>query len=517
MANAGLGAPNAALPRDRFAWCGDSIGYWADRRPTATAVTDATGAALTYRELREALGPAQAALAKQGLRPGDRLLILCENGIAAALSIFAAQRLRAWAVPLNARLSAREVDAVIAHCGPRLVLTTDAVSPDAAAHGRRLGAVCVPAFARFGACLAKGPVPGAPEPTSEDPRSQVAALIYTSGTTGEPKGVMLTHDNLNFIAGRSSEMRRLTPADRVYAVLPVSHVFGLASVLNGTLYQGAQLDLVPRFDAEALARALAEDGITIFQGVPQMYGRLAALAGPNGRLAAPRLRYISSGGAPLDLGLKARVEALWGLRLHNGYGLTETSPTVTTTRIESPAQDDSTGPALPDVGLRIVGPDGSVAPPGQVGEIEVRGRLVMKGYYRAPEQTAAAMTRDGYFRSGDLGRLDERGNLYVVGRAKEVIIRSGFNVYPAEVESVLADHPDVAVAAVLGRKAADGNEEVVAFVQARPGRAVDVAALRAHAAARLAPYKRPGSYRVVAELPAAATGKLLKHRLKDLL
>ena len=510
-------ASEAALPRDSFAWCGDSIGYWAERRPGATALTDATGAALTYRELDAALGAAQSALAEQGLQPGDRLLVLCENAIAAALSIFAAQRLRAWAVPLNARHAPREIDAVIAHSGPRLIVTTDAVSPEAAAQGSRLGAFAVPAFARFGASLTKGPAPGAAEPLSQDPRAQVAALIYTSGTTGEPKGVMLTHDNLNFIAGRSSEMRRLTPSDRIYAVLPVSHVFGLASVLNGTLYQGAQLDLVPRFDAEALARALAEDGITIFQGVPQMYGRLLGLAETRGGLPAPSLRYISCGGAPLDPGLKTRVEALWGLPLHNGYGLTETSPTVTTTQIDAPAADDSTGPPLPDVELRIADPEGAVAPTGEVGEIQVRGRLVMKGYYRAPQQSAAVMTGDGYLRSGDLGRVDARGHLYVVGRAKELIIRSGFNVYPPEVEGVLAAHPDVAVAAVLGRKTADGNEEVIAFLQPRPGRTIDLAALGAHAAALLAPYKRPSGYRVMQELPTAATGKLLKHKLSDLL
>ena len=507
----------AALPRDSFTWCGESIGYWAARQPDAPALADSTGQVLSYRALEQAIEATAAALAERGLGPGERLAILCENGIAAALAIFAAQRLRAWAVPLNARLSAREVEVILAHCAPRLVVTTDAVSPEAAAHGTRLGAATVPELERFGARLAEGSVPGAAAPVSDESKAQVAALIYTSGTTGRPKAVMLSHDNLTFIAGRSSELRRLTPADRVYAVLPVSHVFGLASVLMGTLYQGARLDLVPRFEAGAVARALAEDGITIFQGVPQMYARLLALAEARGGLAAPRLRYLSSGGAPLDLGLKARVEALWGLSLHNGYGLSETSPTVTMTEIDAPVADESTGPPIPDAELRIAGPDGKPAAPGEVGEIEVCGRLVMQGYYRAPEDTAAVMTRDGFLRSGDLGRLDARGHLYVVGRAKELIIRSGFNVYPPEVEGVLTAHPDVALAAVLGRKSEDGNEEVVAFLQAKPGRAIDLAALRAHAAERLAPYKRPSDYRVLPELPAAATGKLLKHKLREVL
>ncbi len=497
----------AALPRDRFAWCGDSIAYWARRSPDVVAISDPEGS-LTYHALDEAIGGTAAALSAHGLRAGDRLLILCENSIAAALAIFAAQRLRAWAVPLNARLSAREVDAIVEHCGPRLIVTTQDASREVEAHAP---------FGDFTASIVAGPAPRAPEPVSGDPKAQVAALIYTTGTTGKPKGVMLTHDNLMFIAGRSSEMRRLAPADRVYAVLPVSHVFGLASVLNGTLYQGARLDLVPRFEAEAAARAFAEDGITIFQGVPQMYARLATLAEARGGLPAPALRYISSGGAPLDLGLKNRVEALWGLALHNGYGLTETSPTATTTLIDAPAQDQSTGPAIPDVELRIARSDGAPAAPGEVGGIEVRGRLVMKGYYRAAAETAAAITPDGFLKSGDLGRLDARGHLYVVGRAKELIIRSGFNVYPPEVEGVLTAFPDVAVAAVLGRKTSDSNEEVVAFLQPKPGREIDLTELRAHLAERLAPYKRPSDYRVMSDLPVAATGKLLKHKLRELL
>lgn len=472
--------------------------------------------ALTYAELKNAVLRAADDLAERGLDSGDRLLVLCENSVATAVAIFAAQRLRAWAVPLNARLSAAEVDAVIAHCTPRLIITTDAVSEDAAAHGRRLEARPAPTSVWFGASIAER-IAGEREPRSEDPKQQVAALIYTSGTTGQPKGVMLTHDNLLFIAGRSSELRRLTPDDRIYAVLPVSHVFGLASVLNGSLYQGSRLDLVPRFDAEAVAHAFAKDGITVFQGVPQMYARLVTLAASRGGLEAPRLRYLSSGGAPLDVGLKRRVEVLWGLTLHNGYGLTETSPTVSTTRIEWPADDDSTGPAIPDVEMRITGPGGEPVGPSEVGEIEVRGRLVMKGYYRAPGETAAVLKPDGFLKSGDLGLIDGRGHLYVVGRAKELIIRSGFNVYPPEVEGVLTACPDVAAAAVLGRKAGDGNEEIVAFVQPGLGQTIDIDALRAHAAERLAPYKRPGEYRVMVELPAAATGKLLKHKLREFL
>ncbi|GAB5470706.1 MAG: AMP-binding protein [Rhodospirillales bacterium] len=505
----------AELPRDRFAWCGDSLTYWAARQPEAMALADPL-ASLTYGALEEARWAWAEALAAAGLAPGDRLLILCENGCATALATLAAQALRAWAIPLNARLSPREVETIAQHSGARLVLVTDGVSPDAAKHGEALGAKTLEPFAALGAKLAEGPAPQPPEPVSADPAEQVAAMIYTTGTTGAPKGVMLTHDNLMFIAGRSSETRWLTPADHVYAVLPISHVFGLASVLQGTLYQGGRLLLAPRFDGEAVLRAFAEQGISIFQGVPQMYARLAGLIEATGGTPdAPRLRYLSAGGAPLDAGLKARVEDLFGLALHNGYGLTETSPTVSTTPTEAPCDDTSTGPLIPDVEVRIATPDGGEAPGGEVGEVWVRGRLVMRGYYHDAAATAAVMTEDGWFKSGDLGYLDSRGYLWVVGRLKELIIRSGFNVYPPEVEAVLTAHPDIALAAVLGAKEADGNETVVAFLQPRPGRAPDLAAVKAFAAERLAPYKRPGRYEVLAELPAAATGKLLKHKLRD--
>ncbi len=504
----------APLPRDRFAWITDPLDHWAERTRDRVAVSDAI-AERSYGALRAEVERLADLMAARGVRAGDRVLIVHENSVAAAVGVFAAARLKAWAVPLNARLSAREVEAIRDHCRPRLALYTVGVSPDAAAHADRHEAKSDPLLAPLGALIAPG-FESAPGPVSDDPAEQVAALIYTSGTTGAPKGVMLTHDNLMFLAGRSSETRGITSADRVYAVLPVSHVFGLSSVFLGSLYQGARLDLVPRFALEAVARALAEDGVTVFQGVPQMFSRLMAHVAATGvPVPGPTLRYTSAGGAPLEPDLKARVEAMWKLPLHNGYGLTETSPTISTTDIDNPSTDECCGPPLPDVAVRIAGPDGAALPPDQVGEIWARGRLVMKGYYRDPEQTAAVMAPGGWFKTGDLGRLTPAGDLYVVGRLKELIIRSGFNVYPPEVESVVASHPDVALAAVLGRAVA-GNEEVVAFVQPVPGREIDVGALRAFVEPELAPYKRPSEYIVMAELPATSTGKLLKAKLKEM-
>ncbi|MCH8999524.1 MAG: AMP-binding protein [Proteobacteria bacterium] len=495
-------------PFDAFARIDQPVAYWAERAPSAPAVR-AGGRALSYGEFDAAIARAAGFLAGQGVGAGDRVLILLENGLAAATLLFAAVKLGAWVVPVNARLTGPEVAAIRNHARPRLSFYTTGVSPEAAAHARADGARSAPALD-----AAYRVEPGDPEPEPADRDDPIAALLYTSGTTGAPKGVMLSHGNLLFVSGRTTWTRDLGLIDRVYGVLPISHVYGLSAVLIRTLYRGACLDLVPRFDAQAAARALAEDGITVFQGVPAIYAHLMALAQARGAaLAAPRLRYASVGGAPLDPALKAEVEAMFGIPLQNGYGLTETSPTVSVTRHETPCADDSTGQPLPGVELRIVDADGRALPANEVGELRVRGGLVMQGYYRDPERTAEALTPEGWLRTGDLARLSEAGDLTIVGRLKELIIRSGFNVYPAEVEAAITGHPGVALAAVVGRRSR-GNEEPVAFVQPRPGAALAVADLAAYVAERLAPYKRPAEYILRAALPVTPAGKILKHQLE---
>ncbi|MES2075332.1 MAG: fatty acid--CoA ligase family protein, partial [Pseudomonadota bacterium] len=357
----------------------------------------------------------------------------------------------------------------------------------------------------------------APAPAHADGAAQAAALVYTTGTTGQPKGVMLSHRSLLFIAAVSSTLRGLRPQDRAYGVLPISHVYGLASVMLGTLYAGACLQLAARFSPEALLAAVRDDGLTIVQGVPAMYARL--LAAPASATAAPlvsRLRFIYAGGSPLTPGLKADVERLFGLPLHNGYGMTESAPTISQTDLLQPRADTSVGMAIPGVQTRLVGADGAEAAPGAVGELWVRGWNVMLGYYREPAQTAAALRPGGWLATGDLARRGADGALFIAGRSKELIIRCGFSVYPLEVETVLNAHPAVGQSAVVGRDGADGDEEVVAFVEIDPRHTISEAALHAHLAAGLAPYKRPARIVVMAALPAAASGKVLKGRLREL-
>ena len=228
----------------------------------------------------------------------------------------------------------------------------------------------------------------------------------------------------------------------------------------------------------------------------------------------PSLRIISSSGAPLDAATKSEVENLFGMVLHNGYGVTECSPNIASTRVESPRADISVGQVFPGVEVKIVDADNRPVSEGGVGQLFVRGPNVMKGYYRAPEETAAAIDSEGWFNTRDLARMDD-GNLFIVGRAKELIVRSGFNVYPAEVESVLKAHPQVVQSAVIGRSV-KGNEEVVAFVQLVPGATAGVADLAEHAAKHLAVYKRPTQILLVTAMPSTLTGKVMKDQLAKL-
>ncbi|UWQ21531.1 class I adenylate-forming enzyme family protein [Jannaschia sp. W003] len=471
--------------------------------PDAPAVIDTDGRRIGYAEHLAAIEDAASELQAAGLRPGDRLGIVSENSHAAAVLIFAASRLGAVAVPVNARMSASELARILAHAGPRLVAYTTAVSPDAAAHAEAAGAR--PFGAGAGAVhLGAGPA----HDHAADP--DAAVILYTTGTTGDPKGVMLTHANLRFGGRTSARLRQMGEADVIYGVLPVTHVFGLASMLMAATHAGASIRMEARFTPAALHRAILE-GATVFPGVPQMHALLMEHVRKGGleRLEGCALHYVSSGGAPLDPAWKRKAEAFYGLPLQNGYGMTETTAGICATTSPIGVPDVSVGPALPGVEIRL---DEAVGGEPGTGEVLTRGPHVMAGYYRLPEATAAIMDGD-WLRTGDLGRIDEAGRLHIVGRCKELIIRGGFNVYPPEVEAALNDHPDVIQCAVVGRRLEGGDEEVLAFVQCADPEGLDVEALRAFAAGRLAAYKRPSRIVAAAALPAAPTGKILKHKL----
>jgi acyl-CoA synthetase (AMP-forming)/AMP-acid ligase II len=500
---------NAGLPR-RIHQVAD--GHVAGSPDRVALIED--GTSWTYRELDRSVKEIAAVLALLGVRPGDRVIIVSENCIALAALLLAASRIDAWAIVANPRLSARELDQIRDHSGARRMFFTAAVSKEAAAHATRREAEVrqLGPLKQIGVSALNESTTA--EPVEIDPAKQVAVLIYTSGTTGTPKGVMLTHDNLLISAKTTAHFRKMDAGDKVYIVLPISHIVGI-SLLIMTLMVGGTVRLVSKYDPAALAKAIAEEGITILNGVPATYQRLLECKAMKGlaKLDRGSLRLIAVAGAPLDLDLKSRVEQEFGLPLSNGYGITECSPGISGVRFDAPRADHAVGALLPGIEARIVRLDGGIVPNGEVGELHVRGRNVMRGYYRAPELTAKAIDTDGWFNTGDLARFD--GDcLYIVGRTKEMIIRSGFNVYPAEVEAVLNSHQAVVQSAVVGR-AVEGNEEVVAFVQLMQGSLVRPADLMAFINPQLTSYKRPSEIIVLDALPATSTGKILKHRLAE--
>jgi acyl-CoA synthetase (AMP-forming)/AMP-acid ligase II len=472
------------------------------------------GETLTYRQFDRAVAGTADALRELGIRAGDRVLIVSENCISLACLLFATSRLDGWAIVANPRLSPRELDQIRDHSGARRVFLTADVSEEAAAHTSRLGANIGnigPLHSVGFTALNEDTVA---EPIEADGAKQVAVLIYTSGTTGTPKGVMLTHRNLLFSARGTATLRNMTAVDNQYCVLPISHIVGI-SLLIMTLMVGARIRLVVKYTPAALVKAMAQEGITLLNGVPATYQRLLEYKATAGlsKLDRGALRLIGVAGAPLDPDLKARVEQELGLPLFNAFGITECSPGISGVRPDAPRSDNSVGTIVAGLESRLVRRDGTIVTNGDIGELHIRGPNVMRGYYRAPDITAKAIDADGWFNTGDLARF-EGEQMYIVGRTKEMIIRSGFNVYPAEIEAVISTHPAVVQSAVVGRPV-EGNEEIVAFVQLLKGSDVTAHDLMAHIAPQLTSYKRPSEIILMDALPATSTGKLLKHKLAE--
>ena len=472
-------------------------------RGDAPAILDSSGVRWSFADLGQASDALAARFRQEGAQAGDRILMLSENCAVAVAVLFACWKIGAVVLPVNARQSSAEVARILGHAQPVLTLMTAHVSRDAEAHAMKAEAVEV--TGSFGTLMMARSGPSAPDPDLSD----VAVLLYTTGTTGDPKGVMLTHGNVRFGGLASAELRAMTHDDLVYGVLPITHVFGLTSVVTAACSAGAVVQMEARFSAAKMFEAL-RGGLTLLSAVPQMHALLMQYTKEQGLsvLGSDRLRYVSSGAAPLDPTWKRKAEAFYGVALQNGYGMTETSAGVCATRNPIGLEDISCGPPLPGVEIRIEDSgDGT-------GEILTRGAHVMKGYYRNPDETAKVLDAQGWMHTGDLGTLDGQGHLHILGRSKELIIHGGFNVYPPEVEAALNDHQQVIQSAVIGRMK-DGDEQVLAFVQIAEGDELAAADLQEFVRGRLTGYKRPSQIVIGTALPAAPTGKILKHKLLE--
>ncbi|KAA5828409.1 long-chain fatty acid--CoA ligase [Saccharopolyspora hirsuta] len=488
---------------------------------------------LTYAEVGALANRVAALLVSRGIEPGDRVAVTCPNLPEFPAVYYGILKAGAVVVPLNVLLKDREIAHHLNDSGARAYFCFEG-SPGlpTGEYGRAAAAraeACEDLFiitADPGAAAPFGGVETLMQALSTQPTefetvvreaTDTAVILYTSGTTGQPKGAELTHANMVLNALTANQLFDSTPAepDTHLVALPLFHSFGQSINMNAAFSVGATLVLVPRFEPSAVLELMAREDVTVLAGVPTMYwGLLGALDGSVdvGRIAG-NLRLAISGGSALPVEIHARFEQRFGVQIHEGYGLSETSPLAIFSPPGRAPRPGSIGLPVWGVEVRLVDEQwNAVVGADRIGEIAVRGHNVMKGYFGKPDATAGVM-RNGWFRTGDLARRDDDGFYYIVDRAKDLIVRGGFNVYPREVEEVLMSHEAVSLAAVVGVPHESRGEEVKAFVIREESARITEAELVAWSKERLASYKYPRVVEFVDALPMTATGKVLKREL----
>jgi len=462
----------------------------------------------TYSQLDDLSARTAALLRDRGVGPGTPVGIMLPNVTEFAVVYYGILRAGGVVVPMNPLLKRREVEYYLADSGAVAVVawhsTADQVLPAAAAVGVDVVLVDPETF---------GDVLSSQKPTDDvvDRSSRdTAVLLYTSGTTGRPKGAELTHASLATNAEVTREdLLELGREDIVFGGLPLFHCFGQTVTLNVTMSAGGTLVLLPRFDAVQALRLVVEHNVTVFAGVPTMYSALLGV--PDAQSAdVSALRVSVSGGAALPVEVLRRFEDTFGAIVLEGYGLSETSPVAAFNHPTAVRKPGSIGTPIRGVEMRLVDDAGQAVGVGEVGEIAIRGHNVMKGYWNRPDATAEVLSADGWFHTGDVGRVDEDGYYFIVDRKKDLIIRGGYNVYPREIEEVLYEHPAVREVAVVGMPHPELGEEVGAAVALVPGATVTPDELRDHVKANVAAYKYPRRVWFVDELPKGPTGKIQK-------
>ena len=466
----------------------------------------------TFTEFDAAAARVATFLDREEIAAGDRVGLMLPNTPAFALAFYGILRSGAIAVPMNPLLKSREIEFYLSNTGATALFATPAFAAEATAAAAAAGAKCWLVddadLVRLTADL--------PEQVSPVDRADTdtAVVLHTSGTTGKPKGAELTHGGLDRnqdVAART--LIELGPDDVVMGCLPLFHVFGLTCGLNTSVSAGATLTLIPRFDPHTALDVIERDAVTVFEGVPTMYSALLGEARGFPSSATASLRVCVSGGASLPVQVLTDFEKMFGATILEGYGLSETSPVASFNHLHRERKPGSIGTPVEGVEMRIVDLVGHEVPQGELGEIQIRGHNVMKGYWNLPDATASALSVDGWFSTGDVGKVDEDGCFYIVDRKKDLIIRGGFNVYPREVEEVLYEHPVVVEAAVIGLPHDSLGEEIGAAVVLEDGARVDPTELRDFVKQRVAAYKYPRRVWIVDSLPKGATGKILRREV----
>ena len=469
-------------------------------------------AELTWSQLHGLAAKAAGSLRAAGLEPGDRVSLILPNIPAFPVLFYGTLLAGGVVVPMNPLLKANEIEYFYTDSGAKFsfVWGDFAAEAQAGAEGTDTQVIVSgPVGPAADALPAGEPITTPTERAGDDD----AVILYTSGTTGRPKGAQLTHDNLNLNAQRSAEdIIGIQPDDVIMGCLPLFHVFGLTCGLNAAVRQGATLTLIPRFDPGKALEVIARDKVTIFEGVPTMYG--AMLHHPAvSETDTSSLRTCVSGGSSLPGETLREFEETFKVSLLEGYGLSETSPVASFNMLDKPTKPGTIGRAIPGCEMKLIGEDGQTVGPGEgVGEIAIRGDNVMKGYWGKPEATEAAIP-DGWFRTGDIASVDEDGYYTIVDRKKDLIIRGGMNIYPREIEEVLYTHPDVLECAVVSVPHPELGEDVGAAVSLREGASGDLEEIKQYVKDRVAAYKYPRTIWVLDELPKGPTGKILKREI----
>jgi len=487
----------------------------AKKYPNQAAFADG----LTFKEVAEQVKMVGTRLLKAGIQPGDRVGLMSENRPEFTVAYFGILAIGAVVVPISILLSTREILFCLKNAGSKALICSKTIQEKGAEvkseFDGKLNLVCLDNLTSksdsFQSTDSDLPYPSNPEDT--------AVIFYTSGTTGAPKGAEVTHYNLFSNAQWVSEQSLQTSTGKntywgtghcTLAVLALSHSFGQTCMQNAPLMNGGCVAYAPRFEAKTIVQQMKKQNVSILAAVPRMISEMLALC----ESEIPTLdafQYCLVGGAPIDQEVAMQFEQKFGVKVLEGYGLSETSPVVAFRTPQLPRKKGSVGRAISGVEFKVVDDDGGILGNGKVGELLVKGNPVMKGYYQNKEATDQSI-QNGWFFTGDLAYLDEDGDVYLVDRKKDLIIRNGYNIYPAEVESVLSTFPGVIECAVVGVPDADAGEEIKAFIVGQ----CEVKELIDYCKKNLASFKYPRKVEFVASLPKGSKGQILRRELRGL-
>ncbi len=471
------------------------------------------GRTFSYRELDRAVSRAALHLRDMGVKAGDRVALYAENRPEWIIAYYGAVRLGATVVCISSAYRSSELNHLLGDSRPSMVITTEGLVrhiPVEAGSGQSFETLVIEEDEVLSSLWESPPE----EPVDFNPvrcaPDDACVILYTGGTTGIPKGAMLTHQNLLYTAQNVCYHEGTGHRDVGLCFMPLNHVFAGNHIMNASFYACAAVALHRSFDMDEILASISENGVTRLYAVPTVYIRF--LNNPESHPYLRPVRYSFSAATSMPYEVVRRWKETFGLDIYEAYGMTETS-SLTTFNHMYRHKAGSVGTPAGMVEVRLVGAEGGEVGPDETGEVQVRGPNVMKGYFGRPEETASAM-QDGWLKSGDIGRMDQEGYLYIVDRVKDMIISGGLNVYPREVEEVLYTHEAVEECAVVGLEHPEYGECVTAFVQVRGGASVDEAHLIDFCKQRMASYKAPKRVIFERALPKSPQGKILKRELR---